>query len=150
MDNLELKKNIFHFCLTRQNEMIIHFNELIADVQQMANEYGGPKDRYDSYRMQLSSKRDMYVVQLEKAMADLEVLKKIDISKVNKVVEFGTVVITNDQKLFISISQGKIDFENEIYYAVSVKVPFYEAIKGKKKGASFVFNGKQNEIVEVF
>jgi hypothetical protein len=92
----------------------------------------------------------MYVVQHEKAVAELEILKKIDISKINKEISFGSVVITKDQKLFISISLGKISFENETYFAISVKVPFYEVIKGKKKGDVFVFNGKQNQIIEIF
>ncbi len=150
MDKSEFKENLYSICFARQNEMIMHLKELIADAQQMANEYGQPKDRYDSYRMQLLRKRDMYGQQLEKAMAELDVLKKIDVTRKSKEVEFGSVVITNDQKLFISISLGKIEFEKEVYYAVSVKVPFYDAIKGKKKGADFVFNGKQNQIVEVF
>ncbi len=150
MDKSELKKNLFSLCYARQNEMIMHLKELIADAQQMANEYGQPKDRYDSYRMQLLRKRDMYGQQLEKAMAELDVLKKIDVSRNSKVVEFGSVVFTNDQKLFISISLGKIEFGDDFYYAVSVKVPFYDVIKGKKKGSSFVFNGKQNQIVDLF
>ena len=150
MDKLEFKKNLYNICLKHQNDVITNLKDLIADVQQMAKEYGAPKDRYDSYRMQLSGKRDMYVVQHEKAVAELEILKKIDISKINKEISFGSVVITKDQKLFISISLGKISFENETYFAISVKVPFYEVIKGKKKGDVFVFNGKQNQIIEIF
>lgn len=150
MDKSEFKKNLYSICYARQNEMIAHLKELIADSQQMANEYGQPKDRYDSYRMQLLRKRDMYAQQLEKAMAELDILKKIDTERISKVVEFGAVVHTKDQKLFISISLGKLDCEGETYYAVSVKVPFFDVIKGKKKGSEFVFNGKASQITEVF
>ncbi len=150
MNKLELKKKLFDTCLNHQNEVVRNLKDLMSDAQQSANEYGMPKDRYDSYRMQLLRKRDMYGQQLEKALEEIEILKKIDISKENKEVSFGSVVITSDQRLFISISIGKIEIEKETYYAVSVKVPFYEAIKGKKKGDAFDFRGKQNQIVEVF
>lgn len=150
MDKLELKKNLYNICLSRQNEMIFHLKDLMAEAQQSANEYGSPKDRYDSYRMQLLRKRDMYGIQLENAIIEMNILKRIDVSKINNEVGFGAVVVTNDKKLFISISMGKIDFENEVYYAVSVKVPFFEAIKWKKKGDIFVFNGIQNQIIDVY
>ncbi|MCX6231514.1 MAG: hypothetical protein NTZ33_08215 [Bacteroidetes bacterium] len=150
MNKLELKKKLYEACFQHQTDVIENLKELMADAQITANEYGAPKDRYDSYRMQILRKKDMYGQQLEKALEELELLKKIDISRENKAVSFGSVVITEDQKLFISISIGKIMLENETYYAVSVKVPFYEAIKAKKKGNSFEFNGKQHSILEVF
>jgi hypothetical protein len=150
MNKLEIKKNLFKACLHHQNEIVENLKDLMKDAQESANDYGMPKDRYDSYRMQLLRKRDMYGQQLEKALEEISILKKIDISKENKEVGFGSVVITNDQKLFISISIGKIEVEGDTYYAVSVKVPFYEVIKGKKKGKTFEFRGKENQIVEVF
>ena len=149
MNKPELKKKLFDACMHHQNEVVENLKELMSDAQQSANDYGMPKDRYDSYRMQLLRKRDMYGQQLEKALEEIEILKKIDISKESKEVGFGSVVITNDQKLFISISIGKIEIEGESYYAVSVKVPFYEVIKGKREAYNFEFRGKQNQIIEV-
>ena len=150
MNKLEIKKKLFDTCINRQNEVINNLKDLMKDAQESANDYGMPKDRYDSYRMQILRKRDMYGQQLEKALEEIDILKKIDISKENKEVSFGSVVITDEQKLFISISIGKIDVEGETYYAVSVKVPFYEVIKGKKQGDTFEFRGKQNKVLEVF
>ncbi|MFZ4412541.1 MAG: hypothetical protein ACOYOV_05620 [Bacteroidales bacterium] len=150
MKKLELKEKLLDACMLHQNEVVGNLKELMLDAQQSANDYGMPKDRYDSYRMQLLRKRDMYGQQHEKAMEEIDILKKINISKENNEVNFGSVVITDEQKLFISISIGKIELEGETYYAVSVKVPFYEVIKGKKKGDSFDFRGKQNHVLEVF
>jgi septation ring formation regulator EzrA len=150
MNKLEIKKKLFDACLHHQNEVIENLKELMSDAQESANDYGMPKDRYDSYRMQLLRKRDMYGQQLEKALEEIVILKKIDISKENKDVSFGAVVITDAQKLFISISLGKIEIEGETFYAVSVKVPFYDVIKGKKKGNTFDFRAKQYKVVDVF
>jgi len=150
MDKLDFKKNLYNLCLERQNEIINHFKSLMEETQQSANEYGPPKDRYDSYRMQLLRKQDMYAQQLEKALAESDTLNKVDISKIYDKVCFGSVVYTNDQKLFISVSLGKVEFNENIFYAVSVKVPFYNVIKDKKIGETFVFNGKNNQILDIF
>jgi len=150
MNKLEIKKKLFDACMSHQIEVVENLKDLMSDAQQSANDYGMPKDRYDSYRMQILRKRDMYGQQLEKALEEISILKKINISTENIEVGFGSVVFTDDQKLFISISLGKIEIEKETYYAVSVKVPFYEVIKGKKKGSTFEFRGKENQILEVF
>ncbi len=150
MNKTEIKKKLFDACLDRQNMVIENLKELMKESQQSANDYGMPKDRYDSFRMQLLHKRDMYGQQLDKALEELSILKKIDVSIENKEVSFGAFVITDAQKLFISISLGKIEMDGEIFYAVSVKVPFYEVIRGKKKGNIIDFRGKQYKVIEVF
>jgi transcription elongation GreA/GreB family factor len=43
----------------------------------------------------------------------------------------------------------KIDFENEIYYAISVQVPIFKAMEGKKEGDEFSFNGVKHKILTI-
>jgi len=93
---------------------------------------------------------DMYAQQLEKAMMETGILNRIGLSREINRVNFGAVVITGDQKIFISISIGKINFNGELYFAISPRVPFYEAMKDLKKGDTFEFRGRKIEIKEVF
>ena len=102
----------------------------INDAQHSANEYGQPKDRYDSFRMQLLRKKDMLGQQLQKINAEFIGLKKINTKTMMDKVSFGTIVITNDQKLFISIGLGKLEFGKDTYFAISPNVPLFEAMKG--------------------
>jgi len=74
--------------------------------------------------------------------------ERIEITKSKAVLEM--VVITQDQKLFISISSGKIEADGDTYFAISPLVPFYAPIKDKKKGDEFEFRGKMNKILDVF
>lgn len=120
------------------------------EAQQSANEYGPPKDRYDSYRMQLLRKKELFGIQLQKATGEFSALENINTGKEMDKVDIGAVVITTGQKLFISIGLGKVETENEIFYAISPNVPLFNVIKGLKKGGSFIFNGKTSEIVDVF
>ena len=150
MEKQEIKKKLIDDCYTNINSIIESLKLQMSDTQESANDYGQPKDRYDSYRMQLLSKRDMYVQQLDNAMAELSVLKRIDPNKISTEVGFGSVVITDDQKLFVAISMTKIHVGEDIYFPISIKVPFFQSIKGLKTGDMFSFSNKEHFIRDVF
>jgi transcription elongation GreA/GreB family factor len=150
MAHLELKQKLVDECRKQQQKIIDNLRSVMSEAQQSANEYGAPKDRYDSYRMQLLRKKDMYAQQLEKAMTEFLTLEKIDVKNEMNKVGFGSLVITKDQKIFISIGIGKLIVENENYLAVSLMVPLSQAIVGKQKGDVAEFNGKRIEIFDVF
>ena len=119
------------------------------EAQKSANEYGAPKDRYDAFRTQMMRKRDMLAQQLQKANEQFELLDRIDAEKEYDSVEFGALVNTDKQKLFVSVSLGKITIEGEDYYAISPAVPVYQAIEGKKAGEEFDFRGNKMKIVSI-
>jgi len=150
MDKRLLKKKVFDACLKIQLERIEHIELAVDEAQKSANEYGQPKDRYDSYRMQLLSKRDMFGQQLKTGLEQLETLNKIDLTITHNKVSFGAIVITNAQKIFVSIGIGKISVENDNYYSISPMVPFYQAMKDLKKGDDFVFRAKTFKIIDVY
>jgi transcription elongation GreA/GreB family factor len=150
MDQLKLKIELISECRKLQQKVVDNLRAEMAESQQSANDYGAPKDRYDSFRMQLLRKKDMYGQQLEKALAELYALDKIDIKKLLNKACFGAVVITKEQKFFISIGLGKLNLEEESYFAVSVKVPVSQAMMGRQKGETVEVNGRKIEIVEVF
>jgi hypothetical protein len=120
------------------------------EAQSSANEYGQPKDRYDSYRIQLLRKRDMFAGQFQKTVEQIECLGKIGVDKLHDKVEFGSVVFTDKQNMFIATGIGKLKFENTDIFVISPHVPVYEAIKGKTKGDVVDFRGSKIEITEVF
>lgn len=150
MDFLQLKLRLFEACVSSQMRLMENARAVMQEAQDSANEYGAPQDRYDSYRTQLLKRRDIFAVQYHKAQEDLKVLQLIDPSKLKDVVEFGAVVITNDQKLYIGLGIGKLEVDGEMWYSISPQVPFYAVIKGLKKDDTFEFRGKKNKIVEVF
>jgi len=150
MDKLLFKKKLVEICMKAQDRVVEHAKQRMDEAQESANEYGQPQDRYDSYRTQMLSKRDMFAKQYCKAVEERNVLDRIDLDEENEQVSFGSVVVTNDQKLFISISLGKIIVDGEEYFAISPLVPFFKSLEGLKKGDSFEFNGKQRKIEDHF
>lgn len=146
----DLKKALIEKCKSIQQESIKNLKVTVDDAQKSANDYGAPKDRYDSYRTQLLRKRDMFAQQLQKANEQLDALNKIDAERIFEKVEFGTLVITDKQKLFISIGLGKVEIESHEIYAISPLVPIYEAMEGKKEGEYFNFRGTESMIKEIY
>lgn len=146
---MDLKKRLLARCREQLESMAGDFQQEVNEAQQSANEYGAPKDRYDAYRTQLLRKRDMFAQQLAKLNTQLELLDRIDPARECTSVEFGALVITTGQKLFISTGLGKIECDGEIYYAVSAAVPIFKAMEGKKAGEEFTFNGKKTKILAI-
>ena len=149
MDNLELKKHLLEICKEKQQKSVDNIKLVMDDTQKSANDYGQPKDRYDSYRMQLLRKRDMFARQLQNALEQMETLNKINISIKNDSVNFGSLVFTDDQNIFVSIGLGKIIFNDKTYFSISPNVPIYDVMKNKKKGDECEFRGKKIKIIDI-
>lgn len=147
---MDIKNELVAKCREIIIDKIGNLKAEVEDAQKTANDYGQPKDRYDAFRAQLLRKRDMFSQQLVKNNEQLELLNRIDFDKKLSTVKIGALVVTENQKLLISISLGKIEVDGEAYYAISPAVPFYKVIDGKKVGDSFEFNGRKNKILEVY
>jgi len=145
-----LKRRLIEKCKSIQLENINNLKMVIDDAQISANEYGMPKDRYDSFRAQQMRKRDMFSQQLLKASEQFDTLNMINPEMEMNSVKFGALVITDKQKLFISISLGKIDLDGEDYYAISPLVPFFQAMENKKQGEFFNFRGTESHIKKIY
>lgn len=149
-DYIELKNRLLKECQQVQKKVVDSAKAAMDEVQQALNEYGPNKDRYDSFRDQLISKREMFSTQYQKAHSEFTVLQIVNSNNINKVAEFGAVIITDSCRFFISISAGKIIIDGQTYYAISPMVPLFKAMEGMKKGDIFEFNGKQQTIQDLF
>ncbi|MDP4267932.1 MAG: hypothetical protein Q8880_10925 [Bacteroidota bacterium] len=150
MNNIDIKKRVIEECLNIQIEKAHNAEQAMIEAQQAANEYGLPKDRYDSFRTQQLSKKDMFAKQLSKYIEEIKLLQRIDPEKVNESVVFGSIVVTEENRFFVSVSIGKINVDGNMYFAISPAVPIFQVMAGKKMGDSFSFNGKSQKIKEAF
>lgn len=145
----EVKKRLLEACFNEIEDRAVSLRKVMDDAQQSANDYGQPKDRYDSYRTQLLRKRDLFGQQLGKIFEQRTILEKIDPDRPNKIVEFGALVVTDKQKIFVSVGLGKFIFEDQDYFVVSPGVPFYKAMEGLKAGDTFEFRNQKFSIKEI-
>lgn len=146
----ELKERLLQKCIKQQQEVIQQLQQEISDAQKQANDYGQPKDRYDAFRTKLMRQIELYAKQLDKAKIVINTLHKIPLDREITTVEFGAIVRTNKQNLFISAGLGKIVIDNLEFFAVSAQVPIFQALRGKQKGENVDFNGTNFLITEIY
>jgi len=147
---IELKNRLVVECQRVQKKAVDNTKSEMDEAQNALNDYGPNKDRYDSFRDQLIGRRDMFSLQYSKAVSEYSVTDKINPKNINKIAEFGAVIITDACRFFISISAGKLEIDGHTYYAISPMVPLFKVMEGKKKGETFEFNGKKQIIKELF
>jgi hypothetical protein len=150
MNYTDFRAKIINTCVDKLNLSIKDANEVIKDIEQSVQEYGPPKDRYDSFKTQLARRRDLLSEQIQKAWEEIEIIKRIDPDKVEHTAGFGAMVITTKQQLFISVGMGKFEIDGKAWHAVSPTVPICQALAGLKRGDSFQFRDEKISIVEVF
>lgn len=144
-----VKESLRDICIAQQTKVIEQLQNEISEAQRQSNEYGQPKDRYDAYKTKLMRQIELFSGQLSKATVVLNTLRQIPIEKKFEEVEFGAMVTTNRQKLFVAASIGKVDLDGETWFAISPNVPIFKALQGKKQGESAVFNGMDIEIKSI-
>jgi len=149
MDLIELKLKLHQKCVEKQKEILENAKAAMDEAQIAANEYGAPRDRYDSFRAQLLRKRDLHAAQYEKAKNELDFLEKLDPTNHNKLLTINTLVITNKQRFYVSVGLGKIVLPEGEFYAISPLAPIYQSLKEKTTGSTVVFNGQKITILEL-
>jgi hypothetical protein len=150
VDKVAIKYELIEHCISQLQKTIDNIEYAMNDAQKSANDYGQPKDRYDSYRTQLLRKRDLMAKQLQEAIKQMDVLKKVDPEKLADHAAFGAVVQTGTQNIFISVGLGKIELDGQEFVVISPNVPIFEALRDKKKGEEFEFRGVKQKIVDLY
>lgn len=147
----QLKKKLFEFCLQQQYDRVDTAQKAVEDAAETAKqEDTSVEEKFESFRTQMQADRDMFAKQLSEARDGLNTLHKIELERQIEAVSLGAVVITNAQKLFISINIGQVKMDNESYYAISLESPLCKAMMGKKVGESFIFRDKTIKVEDIF
>lgn len=148
---LETKKQLLAECFAIQTRLVETAKEAMKQAQESANEEEGSlEENYESFKSQLYMDRDMFARQVEEAINSFNQLRKIDLTKDSETIALGSLVVTDTQKFFISISLGELTVEGKKYFAISTSTPLYKEMGGKRKGETFNFRDKKYKILEVY
>lgn len=150
MEKKAVKKNIIKSCIELLERNIKTSKDRIQEIIQTANDYEGDHDMFDPFKEDMMKKKDLQVKQMNKFLEDLKLVRKVDPERISDKVEFGAVIITDKQKMFVSAALGKITVDNESVYAISTQVPVYNAMKNLKTGDTFSINNNSFTIKDVF
>lgn len=157
MTHQEQRCQVIQACIAHQQHVASVAKQEMDSAQQQSNDYGANVDRYDAYRTKMMRARDMYAKQYSNANTSIRYLQDMLRMQPFEVAEHGAIVITNKQRFFLSVGVGKFmvpfvqqpNQEQLPYFAISAQTPIYLALKGKKVGETFVFNGMSQTIEEI-
>jgi len=99
-------------------------------------------DKYETGRAMMHLEKEKNQVQLSKAFETKKKLDQIDLTKEYHRADFGSLVITNNGKYFLSIGIGKLVVEEEKVFVISLESPLGKVLKGKQVGDQFNFLNK--------
>lgn len=146
MKDKNYKIRLIEHCIGLQEQALTNIRKVMEEVEEEVAGYGPPKDRYDGFRNQQARRRSLYARQMEQAAVNLQLLRGIDFNREYDDIAFGALVLTDDTPFLIAIGLGLTRFEDEDVAVVSVVVPVFHAMKGKKAGEIFGFNQKNYKI----
>ena len=89
------------------------------------------------------------ITQLQNEKKSKEYLSNIKTNVESNDAILGSIVKTNIMNFYISTSIGKIDIEDETFYAISVNSPIGQLLINKSVNASFEFNQNKYVITEI-
>ena len=146
MDKKEVHQQALKLVQVKLAELEAHYRDL--QEGQSSNSKSTAGDKHDTEREMVQAELNNYSRQIQAQKQNLNSLKSIDPTRKQKV-EQGALVQTENGWFYISIPLGKLEFENQKLWLISLASPMGQAINGKKTGEKFELNGVKQEIVDV-
>lgn len=106
-------------------------------------------DKYETGRAMAQMELEKNRIQLNKVLNMQRELERINLYKKLDKVEFGSIVETNSEMFFISVSLGKISFDNKTIFCISLASPIGKILYNKKVGNNFLFQEKEISILNI-
>ena len=153
MNKIEFKKTVLEKAKDRQQEIIDDFRRRIKELN--SSESSVEEDKLDHDQQSLDATADHLINgladQLNFVVEEMNVLNRMKVENaVHETVAIGSIVKTNMQTFYPSVSIEKFDVNGEEMFGVSAKAPIYLAMKGKKKGESFEYNKAVYTILDLY
>jgi transcription elongation GreA/GreB family factor len=148
---MTLKQTIHNYCLQIISDKIKLLQANLADLRQSAaNETkSSAGDKYETARAMLHIEQENINRQLAEVLAQQTALQSMDITVQPNRIAMGSLVVTNQGALFISIPLGKITIENTIVIVLSPQSPLGAKLLGLAPGQSASINNRVYQIEEV-
>ena len=146
-----IKEKLYSFCEgyanTRIDRLKTQLEELKASLGSETKSSAGDKHETGRAMLQLEQEK------IGKQLLEAEMLKKV-LQLVPKEYKphnaaLGSLVTTNKQRYYLSISAGKYENDGSVVFCISANTPIGKLLLGKQEGDEFLFNGVRQRILEL-
>ncbi|MEN3324076.1 hypothetical protein VP395_10080 [Mariniflexile soesokkakense] len=144
------KQKLLQICNEHVDKRINDYKEEVNLIKESiaSNDKGSSEDD-DSGNGKLLNDLEKNMTYLNDAKKTKEYLSNIKTNVESKDAMLGCIVKTNVMNFYISTSIGKIELENEVFYAISVNSPIGQLLINKPVNTSFEFNQNKYVITEI-
>lgn len=147
---MNLKQELLQVCTDYVNKRIYNYKlEMDTIKDSIENNDKGNSEDDDSGNGKLLNDLEKNAQHLNDATKMMETLKQINPKIQNDSGTLGSVVYTQSNVFFLSVSVGKIEIENSTYFAISLQSPIGMLLRNKIKGDQINFNGTSYTITNV-
>jgi transcription elongation GreA/GreB family factor len=144
------KQRLWQVCNERVDKRINDYKEEINLIKDsIASNDKGNSEGDDSGSGKLLNDLEKNMSHLNDAKNTKDYLNNIKTNVESRDVVLGSIVKTNMMNFYISTSIGKIDIDDEVYYAISVNSPIGQLLKNKTVNDRFEFNQNKYIITEI-
>jgi len=146
-----LKSQLYILCQQFVEQRIANAREAIKNATDSANDdtKSSAGDKHETGRAMAHLEQEKGVTQLNEAIELQSVLQKINPEIISNTIQVGSVVITDKGNFYICIPAGKIEVDNQVYFAISIGSPIGMKIKKLSKKDQFEFNSSVYNIIDV-
>ncbi len=151
MKNLsKIKQQLFEACSQFVNNRLRNLeqnqesnkNALFSETKSSAG------DKHETGRAMIQLEMEKASQQIESIHQMKNLLSKIEMATVGKIISLGSLIITDKAPYYLSISMGKVEIEEIDYYCISSSSPIGQQLLGKSVGDTISFN--RAKILKVF
>lgn len=149
--NQPLKLQLYNQCVEYVTERLSRIQSAIDATSESGNEEtkSSAGDKHETGRAMIQLEQEKNAKHLNEIIELKKLLDRINPNQKSPVVALGSIVITDKEKFYISISAGKMVVDSEIYFAVSPTSPISLKLLGLKAKQEMNFNGSLYAIQQV-
>jgi transcription elongation GreA/GreB family factor len=146
-----LKEQLWLQCKQIVEQRLATAQQAMDAAQESANqeEKSSAGDKYETGRAMAQLERDKAAMQVEENKKMLTVLNRISYNTSTDRVTLGSVVVTDHNKFYLSISAGKLEIGGEPYVTISTQSPIGQLLLNKCAGEFLSFNNQKQTIISV-
>lgn len=148
---MDIKHKIYLQLQKIISDKIIGINESLSSAKESrdADTKSSAGDKHETSRALAQIEIDKLEVQLNKTLFLQKELNDIQINKSCGRVEQGSLVFTSQENYFISVALGKIEIEDQRFYAISLSSPIGKILEGKTMNDQLTFQGREIVIEQI-
>jgi len=147
---MSIKQELLQVCMDYVNKRINNYKlemDVIRDSIENGDKSSDEDD--DGGKGKLLNDMEKNAQHLNDATRMLETLKQINPKIQNESGMLGSIIYTQSNNFFLSVSVGKIDFDGSSYFAISLQSPIGTQLRNKTKGDQIQFNGVTYTITNI-